>query len=100
MQSRDSRNTTYFALARKGQNSKRVVMKLQPLHMYTAVGTVCTMELRFYCLCLLCVRIDLCGKVKLVCFDKTGTLTEDSLDVMGVKVVQNSWCVCETVIHS
>jgi len=36
------------------------------------------------------VRIDLCGKVKLVCFDKTGTLTEDSLDVMGVKVVQNS----------
>jgi P-type E1-E2 ATPase len=35
-------------------------------------------------------RVNLCGKVKLVCFDKTGTLTEDSLDMMGVQPVYNN----------
>ncbi|XP_029084795.1 cation-transporting ATPase 13A2 isoform X3 [Monodon monoceros] len=30
------------------------------------------------------MRINLGGKLRLVCFDKTGTLTEDGLDVMGV----------------
>ena len=29
-------------------------------------------------------RINICGKLKLVCFDKTGTLTEDGLDMWGV----------------
>ncbi|NXJ72553.1 AT132 ATPase, partial [Rostratula benghalensis] len=29
-------------------------------------------------------RINLCGKIRLVCFDKTGTLTEEGLDVWGV----------------
>ncbi|KFQ20514.1 putative cation-transporting ATPase 13A2, partial [Merops nubicus] len=29
-------------------------------------------------------RINLCGKIHLVCFDKTGTLTEEGLDVWGV----------------
>ncbi|XP_069467226.1 polyamine-transporting ATPase 13A2 isoform X2 [Ambystoma mexicanum] len=29
-------------------------------------------------------RINVCGKIKLVCFDKTGTLTEEGLDVWGV----------------
>lgn len=29
-------------------------------------------------------RINVCGKIKLVCFDKTGTLTEDGLDMFGV----------------
>ncbi|NWW21020.1 AT132 ATPase, partial [Falcunculus frontatus] len=29
-------------------------------------------------------RINLCGKLRLVCFDKTGTLTEEGLDVWGV----------------
>ncbi|KAL5492024.1 hypothetical protein EMCRGX_G017412 [Ephydatia muelleri] len=29
-------------------------------------------------------RVNVCGKIKLVCFDKTGTLTEDSLDMEGV----------------
>ncbi|XP_042334293.1 polyamine-transporting ATPase 13A2 isoform X2 [Sceloporus undulatus] len=29
-------------------------------------------------------RINLSGKVRLVCFDKTGTLTEDGLDIWGV----------------
>lgn len=28
-------------------------------------------------------RINMCGKLKLICFDKTGTLTEDSLDIWG-----------------
>lgn len=30
------------------------------------------------------LRVNVCGKVKIVCFDKTGTLTEDSLDVLGI----------------
>ncbi|XP_006866405.1 PREDICTED: probable cation-transporting ATPase 13A2 [Chrysochloris asiatica] len=34
--------------------------------------------------CIHPMRINLAGKLRLVCFDKTGTLTEDSLDVMGV----------------
>ncbi|XP_066493188.1 polyamine-transporting ATPase 13A2 isoform X1 [Tiliqua scincoides] len=36
-------------------------------------------------------RINLCGKVCLVCFDKTGTLTEDGLDIWGV-VPQENGC--------
>ncbi|XP_014425072.2 polyamine-transporting ATPase 13A2 isoform X2 [Pelodiscus sinensis] len=35
-------------------------------------------------------RINLCGKIRLVCFDKTGTLTEEGLDVWGVVPVENS----------
>lgn len=34
--------------------------------------------------CIHPLRINLAGKLQLVCFDKTGTLTEDGLDVMGV----------------
>ncbi|XP_075407257.1 polyamine-transporting ATPase 13A2 isoform X3 [Tenrec ecaudatus] len=34
--------------------------------------------------CIHPMRINLGGKLHLVCFDKTGTLTEDGLDVMGV----------------
>ncbi|XP_067826649.1 cation-transporting ATPase 13A2 isoform X2 [Heptranchias perlo] len=29
-------------------------------------------------------RINICGKLKLICFDKTGTLTEEGLDIWGV----------------
>ncbi|XP_049846104.1 polyamine-transporting ATPase 13A3-like isoform X2 [Schistocerca gregaria] len=29
-------------------------------------------------------RINVCGKMKVICFDKTGTLTEDGLDMWGV----------------
>jgi len=65
-----------------------------------------------YLVCFYCVRVSLCGKIKLACFDKvcmysefcvfhvrkvvlcvyffyffpqTGTLTEDSLDLLGVR---------------
>ncbi|XP_050438622.1 polyamine-transporting ATPase 13A3-like isoform X2 [Adelges cooleyi] len=37
---------------------------------------------RIYCTCQ--SRINVSGKIKLVCFDKTGTLTEDGLDFSGV----------------
>ncbi|TSR39560.1 Cation-transporting ATPase 13A2 [Bagarius yarrelli] len=30
-------------------------------------------------------RINVCGKISILCFDKTGTLTEEGLDVWGVK---------------
>ncbi|KAI4226149.1 MAG: hypothetical protein L6R36_003391 [Xanthoria steineri] len=33
-------------------------------------------------------RVNVGGKIDVVCFDKTGTLTEDGLDVLGVRVVQ------------
>ena len=33
-------------------------------------------------------RINMCGKLKLICFDKTGTLTEDGLDMWGVLEVE------------
>ena len=32
-------------------------------------------------------KINVAGKVDVMCFDKTGTLTEDSLDLYGVKPV-------------
>lgn len=32
-------------------------------------------------------RVNVGGKLDLMCFDKTGTLTEDGLDVLGVRVV-------------
>uniref|UniRef100_A0A8C6R5X6 Polyamine-transporting ATPase 13A2 n=1 Tax=Nannospalax galili TaxID=1026970 RepID=A0A8C6R5X6_NANGA len=54
-----------------------------------AAMTVCTLyaqsrlrEQGIFCIHPL--RINLGGKLRLVCFDKTGTLTEDDLDVMGV----------------
>ncbi|XP_053567848.1 probable cation-transporting ATPase 13A4 [Bombina bombina] len=34
--------------------------------------------------CLSPQRINICGRINLVCFDKTGTLTEDGLDLWGV----------------
>ncbi|XP_021926839.1 probable cation-transporting ATPase 13A3 isoform X2 [Zootermopsis nevadensis] len=35
-------------------------------------------------------RINVCGKVKLVCFDKTGTLTEEGLNLWSMLPSQNS----------
>ena len=32
-------------------------------------------------------RVNVGGKLDVICFDKTGTLTEDGLDVLGVRVV-------------
>ncbi|KAM3930935.1 putative cation-transporting ATPase 13A4 [Leptodactylus fuscus] len=34
--------------------------------------------------CISTERINVCGRINLVCFDKTGTLTEDGLDLWGV----------------
>ncbi|EGG03284.1 uncharacterized protein MELLADRAFT_22371, partial [Melampsora larici-populina 98AG31] len=35
-------------------------------------------------------RVNIGGKINLVCFDKTGTLTEEGLDVLGVRTVDRS----------
>lgn len=35
-------------------------------------------------------RVNVGGKLDIVCFDKTGTLTEDGLDVLGVRVAEKS----------
>lgn len=39
--------------------------------------------------CISPARINVCGKLKLICFDKTGTLTEDGLDMWGVIPAEN-----------
>ncbi|KAI9887777.1 MAG: hypothetical protein M1823_000418 [Watsoniomyces obsoletus] len=33
-------------------------------------------------------RVNVGGKIDIVCFDKTGTLTEDGLDILGLRVVE------------
>ncbi|XP_036900991.1 polyamine-transporting ATPase 13A2 isoform X1 [Sturnira hondurensis] len=58
-----------------------------------AAMTVCTLYAqsrlqRQGIFCIHPLRINLGGKLQLVCFDKTGTLTEDGLDVMGVVPLQ------------
>lgn len=35
-------------------------------------------------------RVNVGGKLDIMCFDKTGTLTEDGLDILGVRVVSRS----------
>jgi cation-transporting ATPase 13A3/4/5 len=35
-------------------------------------------------------RVNVGGKLDVVCFDKTGTLTEDGLDVLGARIVERS----------
>lgn len=35
-------------------------------------------------------RVNVGGKIDIMCFDKTGTLTEDGLDVLGVRIVSRS----------
>lgn len=35
-------------------------------------------------------RVNVAGKINVVCFDKTGTLTEDGLDIMGVRCTDRS----------
>jgi cation-transporting ATPase 13A2 len=35
-------------------------------------------------------RVNVGGKLDVICFDKTGTLTEDGLDVLGVRVAQKN----------
>ena len=39
------------------------------------------------CRILTLTRVNVGGKLDVICFDKTGTLTEDGLDVLGVRVV-------------
>ncbi|KAE9523697.1 hypothetical protein AGLY_015915 [Aphis glycines] len=50
------------------------------------IGIVHSMKrlkrLKIYCTCQ--TRINVAGKIKLVCFDKTGTLTEDGLHFFGL----------------
>jgi cation-transporting ATPase 13A3/4/5 len=35
-------------------------------------------------------RVNVAGKVNVVCFDKTGTLTEEGLDILGVRIPERS----------
>ncbi|XP_041061869.1 cation-transporting ATPase 13A2 isoform X3 [Carcharodon carcharias] len=42
-------------------------------------------------------RINICGKLKLICFDKTGTLTEEGLDIWGAVLVGGK--TFEPIVH-
>ncbi|KAJ2093025.1 hypothetical protein IW138_000739 [Coemansia sp. RSA 986] len=42
--------------------------------------------------CISPTRINVCGKVNVMCFDKTGTLTEEGLDVLGVCTMDYDLC--------
>ncbi|KAL2848451.1 hypothetical protein BJY01DRAFT_155608 [Aspergillus pseudoustus] len=42
-------------------------------------------------------RVNVGGKLDVVCFDKTGTLTEDGLDVLGLRIMNNSQRLSELV---
>lgn len=35
-------------------------------------------------------RVNVAGKVNIMCFDKTGTLTEEGLDLLGLRVNKNN----------
>lgn len=37
-------------------------------------------------------RVNICGKLNIMCFDKTGTLTEEGLDVLGVRFTLPESC--------
>lgn len=40
--------------------------------------------------CIAPTRVNIGGKLDVLCFDKTGTLTEDGLDVLGVHIANNA----------
>ncbi|KAJ2162638.1 hypothetical protein GGF46_000511 [Coemansia sp. RSA 552] len=42
--------------------------------------------------CISPTRINVCGKINVMCFDKTGTLTEEGLDVLGVQTMDYDAC--------
>ncbi|XP_055515087.1 LOW QUALITY PROTEIN: cation-transporting ATPase 13A2 [Leucoraja erinacea] len=50
------------------------------------VGTIYAQDRlkKYGIFCISPPRINICGKLKLICFDKTGTLTEEGLDYWGV----------------
>ncbi|XP_072101039.1 polyamine-transporting ATPase 13A2 isoform X1 [Mobula birostris] len=50
------------------------------------VGTIYAQDRlkKYGIFCISPPRINICGKLKLICFDKTGTLTEEGLDFWGV----------------
>lgn len=45
-------------------------------------------KLKIYCISP--PRVNICGKLNLICFDKTGTLTEEGLDVFGLSFTRLS----------
>lgn len=43
-------------------------------------------------------KINVAGRVKVMCFDKTGTLTRDSLDLFGVRSISNTAAKFEELV--
>eukprot|EP00002_Diphylleia_rotans_P033447 TRINITY_DN7112_c0_g1_i1.p1 TRINITY_DN7112_c0_g1~~TRINITY_DN7112_c0_g1_i1.p1 ORF type:complete len:1215 (-),score=179.41 TRINITY_DN7112_c0_g1_i1:162-3806(-) len=73
----------YVVLLRAGDLVTIVVPPALPVAM--TIGTSFAIE-RLKKASISCIspnRINVCGKIDMVCFDKTGTLTEEGLDVLG-----------------
>lgn len=80
--------TTYQVVVRSLDLFTIVVPPALPVAM--TIGTVFAMYRlkRRQVFCISPPRVNVCGKLKIICFDKTGTLTEDSLDVHGVQLTR------------
>ena len=55
--------------------------------LYQPSEVLLTKNQKSLCRILTLTRVNVGGKLDVICFDKTGTLTEDGLDVLGVRVV-------------
>ncbi|KAJ2559165.1 hypothetical protein EV175_000463 [Coemansia sp. RSA 1933] len=69
-----------------------VVPPALPATMSIGVSFALSRLRRKHIYCISPTRINVCGKVNVMCFDKTGTLTEEGLDVLGVCTMDYDLC--------
>ena len=87
---------TVFLLLHQGASVKLIILRgliVVTIVVPTSLPTTLTIGMNFAIkrlkmyniYCTSPQRINLCGKINLMCFDKTGTLTEDGLQILGVQ---------------
>ncbi|KAI9502818.1 hypothetical protein BX070DRAFT_225648 [Coemansia spiralis] len=69
-----------------------VVPPALPATMSIGVSFALSRLRRRHIYCISPTRINVCGKINVMCFDKTGTLTEEGLDVLGVCTMDYDTC--------
>ncbi|KAJ2852596.1 hypothetical protein IWW36_000225 [Coemansia brasiliensis] len=69
-----------------------VVPPALPATMSIGVSFALSRLRKRYIYCISPTRINICGKINVMCFDKTGTLTEEGLDVLGVQTIDYDSC--------
>lgn len=89
---------TIVSFVREGAEPKDIVMKCLdmitvtippalPTCMSIGIGFALTRLRRKNIFCISPPKINISGKVNIMCFDKTGTLTEEGLDTFGVRAI-------------